>query len=184
MSTIASPGQLRAGYVRWALVFVPLIVLLGLLSGKLSGSGAADPWFAALEKPDVYPPAAAFGIVWSLLYALMGFALAMVVNAQGAVGRGLAIAAFGVQLVLNLAWSPVFFVGHQLSGALVLLVLLDIAVIVTIALFWRVRAAAALLLLPYLAWILFATYLNWAILDANPQLDGSKISGAVQRFEI
>src|SRR5690606_18626983 len=100
MSTIASPGQLRAGYVRWALVFVPLIVLLGLLSGKLSGSGAADPWFAALEKPDVYPPAAAFGIVWSLLYALMGFALAMVVNAQGAVGRGLAIAAFGVQLAL------------------------------------------------------------------------------------
>ncbi len=180
---LADSSQLRAGLLRWALVLVPGVLLLGILSGAVAGSGAGNPWFAALEKPSLYPPPALFGIVWSVLYALMGLAAALVVTARGARLRRVALIAFAVQLALNLAWSPLFFAAHQITAALVLLVLLDIAVIAAIVLFRAVRPLAALLLLPYLAWILFATVLNWQFLMANPGADGAEVSGAVTRVE-
>ena len=183
MSLVASAGQLRASYIRWALFLVPALVLLGTLSGTLSGSGSDDPWFAALEKPAIYPPPALFGIAWTILYALMGFALALVVAATGAPGRLAAIAAFVVQFLVNLAWSPVFFGSHQITGGLAVILLLDVLVVITIVLFWRVRALAGILLLPYLAWILFASVLNWQFLELNPELDGKEVSGPVQRIE-
>lgn len=184
MNLIASPGQLRASFLRWALVCVPAIVLLGFLSGALAQSGPDNPWFAALVKPAAYPPPATFGIVWTILYILMGLALAMIMAARGARGRGPALLAFVVQLLLNLAWSPVFFALHQLTGGLIVIVLLDLAVLATIVLFARVRPVAAALLLPYLVWILFATWLNFAFLQANPRMDGADMSGAAIRYKI
>lgn len=173
MSELASPGQLRAALLRWTLLFSPLFLLLGFLSGALSGSGAGNPWFADLAKPSLYPPPATFGIVWSVLYLLMGLALAMVVTARGAAGRRIAVAVFAVQFLLNLAWSPLFFAMHQISLALYLLIVLDVAVIATVVLFYRLRPLAAVLLLPYLAWCLFAAVLNWQFLAANPGADGT-----------
>lgn len=184
MNLLASQGQLRASLLRWALVCVPAVVLLGFLSGMLAQSGPDNPWFAALEKPAAFPPPALFGIVWTILYAMMGLSLAMILSARGARGRGLAVLAFAVQFALNLAWSPVFFAMHQITGALVVIALLDVAVIVTIVLFSRLRAVAALLLVPYLAWILFATYLTFAFLQANPALDGVENANSVIRYEI
>jgi len=116
MSALASPGQLRASFIRWSLFLVPGIVLLGFLSGT-AGGGAATPWFASLVKPSLFPPPATFGIVWTILYVLMGFALALVVTARGAPGRTAAIAVFVVQLVMNLAWTPLFFGAHQITVA-------------------------------------------------------------------
>ena len=184
MTELASSGQLRAAFIRWALVLVPGIVLLGFVSGRVANSGPGNAWFDALTKPAIYPPPAAFGIVWSVLYVMMGVALAMVVAARGAQWRGAAIAAFVVQLVLNLAWTPVFFAGHQITGGLVVIAVLDVAVLVTIVLFARIRPAAAWLLAPYLAWVLFATALNYEFLRANPDADGKANSGAVTRIEI
>lgn len=183
MTELASPGQLRAAFLRWALVTVPGIVLLGFLSGMVAGSGPDNAWFASLVKPSLYPPPQAFGIVWSVLYVLIGIAFAMVLSARGAWWRGRAAIAFLVQLALNLAWSPVFFAMHQITAALVLIVVLDVAVAVTIWLFLRVRPVAAWLMLPYMAWILFATVLNWQFLEANPGADGRQVSGATQRIE-
>ena len=183
MSELASQGQLRMSLVRWALVLIPGILLLGMLSGAAAGSGPDNPWFAALVKPSLYPPPQTFGIVWTVLYILMGLALAMVVCAPGAEGRNLARVAFAVQLALNLAWSPLFFAAHQITAALALLAALDVAVVVTVVLFQRVRPVAALLLLPYLAWVLFATYLNWELHTANPNADGQEVSGAVTRVQ-
>jgi len=183
MNMIASSGQLKAGYIRWALLLVPGIILLGMLSGQFAGSGEGNPWFDALEKPAIYPPPALFGLAWAILYALMGFALALVITAVGAPGRGAAIIAFVVQLALNLAWSPVFFAQHQITGALMVIVALDLVVLLTLVLFWKVRRVAAILLLPYVLWLGFATYLNWEFLKANPQLDGKEVSGAIQRYE-
>lgn len=168
MTELASPDQLRASLLRWSLFLAPLLLLLGSFSGAAAGSGGNNLWFIGLEKPAIYPPPATFGIVWTVLYLLMGAALAMIVTARGAAGRGAAITAFVVQFVLNLGWSPLFFALHQITGALILLVVLDVAVIVTILLFRRVRPLAAWLLLPYLAWALFATALNWQFLEANP----------------
>src|SRR5689334_6125130 len=125
MNFLASREQLRASLIRWALVCVPLCVLLGFVSGRLSGSGAGNPWFDALVKPDIFPPPATFGIVWSLLYAMMGFALALVASAWGARGRGAAIAVFAIQFAVNLTWSPVFFGMHRLTGGLIVIATLD-----------------------------------------------------------
>lgn len=184
MNQLASSGQLRASLLRWALVLVPLVLLLGFVSGRVSNSGPGNVWFDALVKPGIYPPPAAFGIVWSILYVLMGLAVAMVASARGASGRGLALVAFFVQLAINLSWTPVFFGLHRISLALAIIAVLDVAVIITIALFWRVRHQAALLLLPYLAWILFATALNWQFLELNPQADGMPTGNAVIRVQM
>jgi len=184
MNVIASPGQLRASLMRWALVTVPLVMLLGFLSGASANSGPGNPWFAGLVKPAIYPPPAAFGIVWSILYLMMGLALAMVASARGAAGRGVAIAVFTLQMLMNLAWTPLFFGMHEISQALYLLIALDAAVLVTVILFARVRRLTMALLLPYLAWVLFATLLNWQFLQANPQADGMPTSNAVQRIQL
>ncbi|HEU4652214.1 MAG TPA: TspO/MBR family protein, partial [Croceibacterium sp.] len=89
-----------------------------------------------------------------------------------------------LQLLLNLAWSPVFFAEHQITLALAILVVLDAAVLLTVVLFWKVRRLAGVLLLPYLAWIAFATVLNWQFLELNRAADGAEVSNAVQRIEL
>jgi tryptophan-rich sensory protein len=184
MNRLASPAQLRASFLRWALVLVPAVLLLGFVSGAVAGSGADNPWFAVLEKPAIYPPPATFGIVWSILYVLIGFAAAMIASAWGARGRTAALVMFAIQLALNLAWSPTFFGQHKIGTALAVIGVLDVAVVVTVVLFWRVRRGAGLLLLPYLAWVLFATLLNWEFLQLNPDADGAQVSGAVQRIDL
>lgn len=184
MNRLASPAQLRASFLRWALFLVPGVLLLGFASGEVSGSGADNPWFEMLAKPALYPPPIAFPIVWSILYVLMGLAAALVCSAWGARGRAPAVVLFGLQLAANLAWSPVFFGEHEIRLALYVIVVLDVLVLLTVLVFWRVRRLAAVLLLPYLAWVCFATWLNWDILHLNPEADGVEVSGAVQRIEL
>lgn len=168
MNEIASLGQLRLAYLRWALFTVPLIVALGFLSGRMANSGYANRWFAALDKPALMPPGWAFGMAWTILYILMALAFAMILHARGARKRGLAIALFLGQLALNLLWSPLFFRAHQVGNALALILVLLVVVIVTSALFWRIRKAAGVLLLPYVAWLAFASFLNYEIGRLNP----------------
>lgn len=183
MNVIASRSQLRASFLRWALVMVPAVLLLGFLSSQLAGD-ANSAWFQSLDKPAIFPPPVWFRIVWSILYIMLGFVLALVCAAWGARGRTAAILAFLIQLGVNLAWTPVFFGQHQITGGLILIAVLDVLVIITIALVWRVRKLAAVLMLPYLAWILFATLLNYEFLRLNPEADGTQTSGAVQRMEL
>lgn len=184
MSVLASRAQLRASFIRWALFIVPVVVLLGYTSGVVAGSVADNPWFASLTKPALYPPPATFGIAWTILYILMGLAAALVASAWGARLRTAALVAFAVQLALNLAWSPVFFALHQLDGAFYLILAIDVMVLITLILFWRIRWIAGALLIPYLLWVCFATYLSWDIARLNPASDGTEYSGAVQRIEL
>jgi translocator protein len=184
MNRLASPAQLRASFVRWALFVVPAVLLLGFVSGRLGGEAASDPWFQALDKPSIFPPPGVFGVVWPILYVVMGFAAAMVCAAWGSRYRLPAILAFALQLLINLSWTPVFFGEHEITLGLYIILLLDVALLVTIVLFWKVRRAAALLLVPYLAWILFATVLNYEFLRLNPEADGVEGSYPVQRIEL
>jgi len=183
MTEIASSGQLRASFVRWVLVLVPGINLLGYLSARISLSGDQNPWFATLVKPAIYPPPIAFPIVWTALYVLMGVALAMVVSARRAPGRGLAVAAFIVHLAANMAWSPLFFGLHSITGALADAVAMALTLMVAMALFARVRPVAAWLLVPYLGWVLFACVLNAQVLQANPDADAPR-DPAVLRIKL
>lgn len=168
MTELASPVQLRNALLRWSLFLSPLFLMLGFFSGAVAGSGEGNLWFFELNKPSIYPPPQTFGIVWSVLYLLMGVALAMVITARGATGRSLAIGLFVAQFVLNLAWTPVFFGMENIRGGLMLLAAIDLAVLATLVAFWRVRPVAAMLMVPYFGWVLFATMLNWQFLVANP----------------
>jgi len=171
MSQLASRGQLRMSYVRWALVTAPAVVFLGFVSGRIGGSGAGNRWFDALAKPDIQPPDWVFGATWSILYVTLGLALAMVLNARGARFRGYAVALFTVQFVANLAWSPLFFAAHQVLLAFVLILfMLAFAIATTIA-FGRVRRAAAWMMVPYLVWLSFASVLNWQTHVLNPNAE-------------
>lgn len=170
MVGIATKGQLRMSFLRWALVLVPLIVLAGSLAGALSGSGETS-WYAALEKPGFQPPSYLFGIVWPILYALMAFALVTVIQARGSRLRGLAIGLFVAQFLVNLLWSPIFFGMHQVSFAFWWILLMLVLAVATTLVFWRIRKVAAWLMLPYIAWICFAAALNFEIDRMNPDAE-------------
>ena len=180
MNRLAASTGYNPRFPRAALAIAPLVLLLGMLSGYLAGSGEDNPWFAALDKSALYPPPVAFPVAWTLLYLLMGVAVALIVAAPPSRWKAPAIFAFAVQFAVNLAWSPVFFAAHEITWALAIILALDVAVIATIVLFGRVRKLAAWLMAPYLAWILFATGLNWQILQDNPQADGVEAPTAAE----
>ncbi|MFO1239297.1 MAG: TspO/MBR family protein [Sphingomonadaceae bacterium] len=178
MSELASKGQLRMSFLRWALLTVPAILFLGLFMSRVSNSRFGNPWFDALAKPDWFPPGWLFGAVWSVLYILIGLAIAHILHARGAQGRRTAIGLFLVQLALNLSWTPVFFVAHQVTAALWLIMLILILAVATTISFSRIRKAAAWLMLPYLAWLTFATVLAWEMERLNPDAEQLKATGA------
>ena len=146
--------------------FLAASLVVAVLGG-LATAGNVDGWYASADKPAWTPPDAVFGPVWSVLYTVMAVA-AWLVWRQGGWGRQRGpLTLYAVQLLLNLAWTPVFFAAERLTAALVVIVALDLVLVATVAAFWRVRPVAGALLLPYLAWSLFATSLNagflWAV---------------------
>lgn len=144
-----------------------LVVFLVLVAAAalLGGLSTPDAWFSALQKPSFNPPGWVFGPAWTLLYILMAIAAWRFYRVDG---FGLAIGLWLVQLVVNAAWSPLFFGMHRADLALLNIIVLDILVIATIAVFLRKDRIAAWLMLPYLGWIAFATTLNAAIWQLNP----------------
>lgn len=182
MNVLASKQQLRASLLRWALFTVPLVLLIGFAAGKLGGPDTV--WFAGLNKPWIYPPPILFGIVWSILFTLIGFSLALVGSAWGAPGRGLALAAFAIHFVGTQSWSLVFFGLQDMFAGLMVLGYGIATLLIAMALIFRVRRSAALLLLPYLAWLSFAGVLNYQFITANPDGGPSGDDGAVTRVEL
>ena len=158
----------RATWGRYALITVPGIVLTGSAIGWLSNSGYENGWFAALEKPFFMPPGWAFGVVWPILYALMGIALAMILAEPPSPRRRTALALFFVQLALNFAWSPIFFAAHDITLAKYVIFLMAAVAAAAAGQFLRLRRPAGLLMLPYLAWLVFAAMLNSGIERLNP----------------
>jgi tryptophan-rich sensory protein len=157
---------MKTGWIRTA-AGIAVCEAAGLISGALSASGTAT-WYPELKKPAWTPPAGIFGPVWIVLYALMGIAAADIWHRRKQPGGQAALWAFGGQLALNFAWSLLFFRWQRPWFAFFELLALLVAILVTIALFWRLSRRAALLLVPYLAWTGFAAALNGAIAALNP----------------
>ncbi len=147
-----------------AAVLFALLVVAVAYGGNLATSSGTDGWFQDLDKPSWQPPDSVFGPVWGALYLLI-FASGWLVWRQEGVSR--ALVPWAVQLALNVGWTVVFF-GLQAPGwAVAEIALLLLAIVWTIATFWRVHRIAALMLLPYLAWVGFATALTVAIASMN-----------------
>lgn len=137
------------------------------VSGSVFTAPAVDSqWYRELEKPPFNPPGAVFGPVWTALYALMGIAAYLVFRSNSP-RRGRALGVFGLQLALNFLWTIIFFACRRPGWAFVELLLLVAAIIATIVLFARISKTAAVLLLPYLAWTVFAAVLNGSIWVLN-----------------
>lgn len=143
------------------LAFIILVLGGGLLIGANTMPG---DWYQSLAKPAFNPPNWVFAPVWSILYVLIG-----VVGARNwlAFRRSMAMRLWFAQLVLNFAWSPLFFGLRDPMSAMIVILGLLVSIIAFIAASWRQDRTAALLFLPYLAWIAFASALNAAILVLN-----------------
>ena len=153
---------------RWQMLMICIAIPLavGGLSAWLS-RGSMDT-FAALNKPPLSPPGWLFPVVWTLLFILMGIASYLVLlspQPRQTVGRALQV--YGIQLAVNFFWS-IFFFNLSLYGfSLLWLVFLWVLVLITTVRFYRISPTAGYLMLPYLAWITFAAYLNWGIVRLN-----------------
>lgn len=139
-----------------------------VLAFSASFSGAffsPGEWYAGLNKPSFNPPGWVFGPVWTVLYAMMGVSAWLIWRHQGL--RGTALKFWLLQLVLNATWTPVFFVAHEMGWALGIIMAMWLAILVTIVVAWSPSRAAALLLVPYLCWVSFATLLNATLWKLN-----------------
>lgn len=144
-------------------------LLLPLLVGGISGYITASEipgWYQTLNKPSFNPPNFLFGPVWTTLYILMGVSLYMVIRSDNSSKRS-AMVVFAVQLILNFFWSIIFFSMHNISFALLEISTMWAGILAMIISFYRISKTAALLQVPYLLWVTFATVLNAAILYLN-----------------
>ncbi|WP_120955132.1 TspO/MBR family protein [Arthrobacter oryzae] len=169
-----SPGRRsrRAGggsQVMALVLFLGASALVAALGG-LATANHVNGWYATADKAPWSPPNWVFGPVWTVLYIAMAVAAWLVWRSRAA-GSMTALTAYGVQLVLNLLWTPAFFALYPVIGtpalwiAFGIIVALAVAVAVTVVLFGPISRAAGLLMLPYLSWIVFASSLNlWAAL--------------------
>lgn len=161
----------RPSWWKIALVTVPVLVVAGSAIGYLSNSGFSNGWYVPLEKPSFQPPGWAFGVVWTTLYTFMGIALALILARPASRQRSLALTLFAAQLLLNWAWSPTFFGAGFIDWAFLLILGMNVLVTASIIAFWPLSRVAALLLVPYLAWLCLATALNFETGKLNPGAD-------------
>ena len=165
----------RREWWKYALVTVPAIVLVGWLMGEVSNSGFGNGWYDRLTKPGFQPPGWAFGVVWTILYTMMGIAVALILAEPPSAQRRTALTLFFVQLALNFAWSPVFFGGQMIEVGLIVILAMLVMATATANLFRRIRPVAGWLMIPYLAWLCPATALNYETGRLNPGADSAPL---------
>jgi len=168
--TGARPGRVRSALA--LLAFLAISFAVAAL-GAISTIQNVDGWYAQADRAFWTPPNLVFGPIWTLLYTLMSAAAWLVWRERKASDVRPALVTYVVQLVLNSLWTPVFFGLYPTAGvsalwiALVIIVAIDGMVLLTMLRFWAVRRLAALLLIPYWAWVLYATTLNVYIAIKN-----------------
>ncbi len=148
-----------------------------ILSFAASAVGAiasiqAQSFYGSLFQPTWAPPAWLFGPVWTMLYAMMAIAAWLVWRRGGIKTNQTALSLFLVQLILNGLWSWMFFAWNFGAGSFVNIIVLWLAIVATIIAFWRVDKVAGVLMIPYLLWVSFASALNYAMWQLNPQVLG------------
>ncbi len=137
---------------------------LAALSGAWFRPGE---WYERLKKPSWRPPNRLFAPVWTILYLMIAVAGWLIWRKVGFAGAGLPLSVYVLQLILNAAWTPLFFGLHRPDLGFIDIVLVWVSIIATILLFYPIDVAAALLLVPYLVWVTFATALNFAMWRLN-----------------
>lgn len=135
--------------------------------GSFFTASSVKSWYVDLIKPSLNPPSWVFGPVWLTLYTLMGIAAALIWQKRDRSYAKWGLCFYGIQLVLNTFWSILFFGMKNPLAALIDIILLLVLIIVATIFFWRVNVWAGVLMLPYILWVSFATYLNYSIWMMN-----------------
>ncbi|MBS1552936.1 MAG: tryptophan-rich sensory protein [Bacteroidetes bacterium] len=150
------------------LILSIVICLLAGVIGSFITSESLSVWYAALNKPSFNPPGSVFAPVWTILYIMMGISMFLIWR-EGLKNKDVkkAFIFLIIQLILNVLWTAVFFGAHSVSGGLAVIVLLWITVLYCIISFRKISRTASALLIPYLAWLTYATLLNYYILILN-----------------
>lgn len=141
------------------LVSIILPLSLGAIAGMFTSQSVPE-WYATLNRPSFNPPDWIFGPVWTALYVLMGISLFLVWKQDVSKERNLAILIFLFQLLLNFAWSFIFFYFNMIGLALVEIILLWISIAVMLILFYKIKPIASYINIPYLLWVTFASVLT------------------------
>ncbi len=157
----------RAARDLLALAVFGVLVFGAAALGSIWTQSSVDTWYVTLAKPEWTPPGSVIGSVWSVLFVLMAVSAWLVWREEGIRGARVPLSLFAFQLVLNAAWSGIFFGLQNPGAAFIEIIALWLAIVATIIAFARVSRTAALLLVPYLAWVTFAGYLTWAIWRLN-----------------
>lgn len=167
MSISRSATAQVVGLIAWfAVVFAAAAI------GAVASSNAPS-FYAALDRPPWAPPAWLFGPAWTTLYVMMAISAFLVWRRHGFANARTALWLFLIQLALNALWTPLFFLWRQGALAFIEIILLWLWIVATIVAFWRLGSkVAATLLVPYLAWVSFATCLTWSIWQRNPSVLG------------
>jgi tryptophan-rich sensory protein len=154
--------------LRWIGLIVFLAICLGAGGlGAIATTPEIDSWYQTLAKPSWNPPNWLFGPVWTTLYLMMAISGWLVWKPAGTLAARLPLVLFTVQLLLNIAWSWIFFGCHAPGWAFMEIVILWTAIVATIVAFFQRSKWAAALLVPYLMWVSFAMVLNFAIWQLN-----------------
>jgi len=150
------------------MIFAVVVCELAGIVGSVFTVPSITTWYANLAKPDFAPPNWIFAPVWTTLFALMG-ASAFLIWKRGLKGKDVknALGIFVGQLVLNILWSIIFFGLRNPFGAFVEIIFLWLAILATISAFSKISKPAAWLLVPYILWVSFAAYLNFAVWNLN-----------------
>jgi tryptophan-rich sensory protein len=142
-----------------------LIIILLTLIISFASMNKIDDWYLNLNKSALTPPGYMFSIAWIILYILMSISVWIVWNKEKKIT--LPIILYIIQLILNFAWSPLFFKYHLINESLLLLLLIWILVFIIVDLFYSINKTAGILLMPYSIWLTFALYLNYYIVKNN-----------------
>ncbi|HPR39528.1 MAG TPA: tryptophan-rich sensory protein [Oscillospiraceae bacterium] len=147
-------------------LFLPLFFTLAIggLSSLLVGNRFAI--YDTIQPPPFAPPANIFPVVWAVLYALMGIAAGLVQLTVGSAKEN-ALLLYWCQLAANFVWPILFFVMEAFFAAFLWILLLDVLIVLTTVKFWKVKPISGMLMLPYLIWTLFATYLSFGVWVLN-----------------
>ncbi|MEU0133045.1 TspO/MBR family protein [Streptomyces sp. NPDC006296] len=151
---------------RWLLLLLFLGICYAVAAVGAVAAVDAGSTYTSLRLPAWAPPGSLFGPVWTVLYGTVAVAGWLVARGQEP-GRRSALLWWSVQLAFNLAWTPLFFAAGQYGAALADILLLVAALLVTVVKFARLHTRAAVLLVPYLVWVCYASALNWSIWQAN-----------------
>ena len=141
------------------LISILLPLSLGAIAGMFTSQSVPE-WYATLNRPSFNPPNWIFGPVWTTLYILMGISFFLIWKQEASKVRNRAILIFLLQLLLNFAWSFIFFYFNMIGLALVEIILLWISIVMMLVVFYKIKPIASYINIPYLLWVTFATVLN------------------------